>query len=105
MREGGLGAIFFSIWCPATLTGPPAVQRALDLIDGVREQVNKHSQDLVLATTADEIRRAHEQGKIAILIGVEGGYMINNDLGVLRRIRRARRAIYDAHTHPRYRLG
>ena len=84
MREGGLGAIFFSIWCPATLTGPPAVQRALDLIDGVREQVQKHPQDLVLATTADEIRRAHQQGKIAILMGVEGGYMINNDLGVLR---------------------
>jgi membrane dipeptidase len=84
MREGGLNAIFFSIWCPATLTGPPAVKRALDLIDSVREQVRKHPQDLALATTADEVRHAHDQGKIAVLMGVEGGHMIDNDLGVLR---------------------
>jgi membrane dipeptidase len=84
MREGGLGAIFFSIWCPATMTGAPAVQRAFDLIDGVREQVRKHPQDLALATTADEVRGAHSQGKIAILMGVEGGHMMNNDLGLLR---------------------
>jgi len=84
MREGGMNAIFFSIWCPVTVTGPAAVKRALDLIDSVREQVRKHPQDLELATTADEIRRAHSQGKIAALMGVEGGHMIDNDLGVLR---------------------
>jgi membrane dipeptidase len=84
MREGGLGAIFMSIWCPATLTGPPAVKRALDLIDATREQVRKHPADLALATTADEIERAHSQGKIAVLMGVEGGHMMDNDLGVLR---------------------
>ena len=84
MREGNLGAIFFSIWMPSKVTGPEAVDRALEQIDAVREQVRKHSNDLVLATTAGEIREAHKQGKIAALIGVEGGHMINSDLGVLR---------------------
>src|SRR5207302_10837564 len=62
MREGGLGAIFFSIWMPSKITGPEAVDRALIQIDAVREQVRKHSKDLVLATTAPEIRDAHKQG-------------------------------------------
>ena len=84
MREGNLGAIFFSIWMPSKLTGPEAVDRALIQIDAVREQVRKHSNDLILATTAAEIRVAHKQGKIAALLGVEGGHMINSDLGVLR---------------------
>src|SRR6266480_1167384 len=84
MREGGLGAIFFSIWMPSKITGPEAVDRALIQIDAVREQVRKHSKDLVLASTAAEIRDAHKQGKIAALLGVEGGHMINSDLGVLR---------------------
>ena len=85
MREGGLGAIFFSIWLPSKVTGPTAVQKALQQIDAVREQVRKHPQDLVLTTTADQIRRAHRDGKIAALMGVEGGHMINSDLGVLRK--------------------
>src|SRR5690349_24909598 len=51
MREGGLDALFFSIWVPSTVTGPPAVRRALGLIDAVREAVRTHPNDLVLATT------------------------------------------------------
>jgi membrane dipeptidase len=85
MREGGLNAIFFSIWAPVTLTGPAAEKRAFDLIAAVNDQVKKHPQDLMFATTAEEVRRAHAQGKIAVLMGVEGGHMINDDLGVLRR--------------------
>jgi membrane dipeptidase len=84
MREGGLGAIFFSIWLPSKVTGPEAVHKALDQIDAVREQVLKHPKDLALATTAAEIRQAHKDGKIAALLGVEGGHMIASDLGVLR---------------------
>jgi membrane dipeptidase len=84
MREGNLSAIFFSIWIPSKITGPEAVDRALIQIDAVREQARKHPGDLVLATTAAEIREAHKQGKIAALMGVEGGHMINSDLGVLR---------------------
>jgi len=83
MREGGLDAIFFSIWIPGTVTGPTAVQRALDQIDAVRRQALLHPNDIVLATTAAEVRAAKAQGRIAALMGVEGGHMINNDLAVL----------------------
>jgi len=83
LRAGGVDAQFFSIWVPSTLTGPPAVKRALDLIDTVRDAVRTHPQDLVLATTAAEIRRAARQGKIATLMGMEGGHMIDDDLRVL----------------------
>jgi membrane dipeptidase len=85
MREGNLGAIFFSIWIPSKVTGPEAVKRALVQIDAVREQVRKHPNDLVLATTAAEVLEARKQGKIAALMGVEGGHMINSDMGVLRK--------------------
>jgi membrane dipeptidase len=85
MKEGGLNAIFFSIWCNANMTGAPATKRAFDLINLTREQVTKHPQDLVLATTAEEVRRAHAQGKIAVLMGVEGGHMMNDNLDNLRK--------------------
>src|SRR3979490_3333611 len=83
MREGNLSAIFFSIWIPSKVTGPQAVDRALAQIDAVREQVRKHPKDMTLATTAAEVREARKQGKIAALIGVEGGHMINSSLAVL----------------------
>jgi membrane dipeptidase len=83
MHEGGLGAIFFSIWMPGTVTGAEAVKRALDQIDAVREMVRTHSVDLVLCTTATQVRSAHARGQIAVLMGVEGGHMIAHDLAVL----------------------
>src|SRR6202790_1865111 len=85
MKEGGLDAVFFSIWSPSKVPGPDAVRRALQQIDAVREQVRKHPNDLVLATTAAQIREAKKKGQIAALIGVEGGHMINSDLDVLRK--------------------
>ena len=84
MREGGMNAIFFSIWIDGRTMGPPAVQKALDQIDAVHENVRKYSSDLVFCRTAEEVRRAHAQGKIAALMGVEGGHMIGNDIRVLR---------------------
>ena len=84
MREGGLNAQFFSIWMLGTITGAPAVQKSLDQIDAVRTMVRTHSQDMMLAVTAADVRRAHEQGKIAVLMGMEGGHMIASDLSVLR---------------------
>ena len=80
MREGGLDAIFFSIYIPGSVTGPIAVQRALEQIEAVRRQITLHPKDLALATTAADIRRAFAAHKIAVLMGVEGGHMINNDL-------------------------
>src|SRR5271170_1342771 len=83
MREGGMNAIFFSIWIDGRIMGPAAVQKALDQIDAVHENVNKYSKDFAFCRTAEEVRRAHAQGKIAALIGVEGGHMIGNDIHVL----------------------
>jgi len=83
MREGGLDAIFFSIWIPGTVTGPTAVRRAEDQIAAVRQAVARNPNDLVLCTTADEIRAAKKSKKIAVLMGVEGGHMINNSLATL----------------------
>src|SRR5262249_54725683 len=58
MREGGLDALFFSIWVPSDVTGPTAVKRALDQIDAGREAVRTHPHDLMLATTAADVRIA-----------------------------------------------
>src|ERR1051326_7502279 len=84
MREGGLDAVFFSIWVPSQITGSAAVKRALDLIDRVHQAVRAHPNDLMLATTAGDVRRAAAEHKIAALMGVEGGHMIDDDLSVLR---------------------
>ncbi len=84
LREGGVGAMFCAAWVPAKLSGAPAVKRALDLLHAVREQVRAHPGELALARTAEEIRRAHRDGKIAVLLCVEGGHAIDNDLGILR---------------------
>jgi membrane dipeptidase len=80
MREGGLDAIFFSIYVPGSIAGPRAVQLALEQIEAVRRQVTLHPNDLALATTAAEVRNAFAAHKIAVLMGVEGGHMINDDL-------------------------
>src|SRR5690348_5691420 len=84
MREGGMDAIFFSIWIDGRIMGPPAIQKALDQIDAVHENVRRNSKDMVFCRTADEIRRAHKEGKIAALMGVEGGHMIGNDIRIVR---------------------
>jgi membrane dipeptidase len=84
MREGGLDAIFFSIWIDGKIMGPPAVLKALDQIDEVRENVRLNSKEIVMARTAEDVRRAHADGKIAALMGVEGGHMIGNDIHVVR---------------------
>jgi membrane dipeptidase len=84
MREGGLGALFFAVWIPSKVTGPIAVKRAEAQIAAVRRQVQRHPGDLTLAITAEEIRSTHEQKKIAVLLGIEGGQMLNSDLSTLR---------------------
>jgi membrane dipeptidase len=84
MKEGGLSAIFFSIWISSKILGPDAVKQALDQIDAVRELVRKNPNDLLFATSAADIREAKKQHKIAVLMGVEGGHMMGNDLSVLR---------------------
>ncbi len=61
MREGGMNAIFFSIWIDGRIMGPPAVEKALDQIDAVHQNVLKYSKDLVFCRTAEAVRRAHDE--------------------------------------------
>jgi len=84
MREGGMNAIFFSIWIDGRTMGPVAIQKALDQIDAVHQNVRKYSKDLAFARTADDVQRAHEQGRIAVLMGIEGGHMLGNDIRMVR---------------------
>ena len=84
MREGGMNVIFFSIWIDGRTMGPPAIQKALDQIDAVQQNVRKYSKDLAFARTADDVRRAHVQGQIAVLMGIEGGHMLGNDIRMVR---------------------
>jgi len=87
MKKGGMGAQFFAIYVAASyVEGNHAANRALEMIDTVRHDiVEKYPNDFVLATTAEEIRRAHEQHKIAALMGIEGGHAIEDSLRLLRR--------------------
>jgi membrane dipeptidase len=84
MRDGGLDALFFSIWITGDVTGPVAATRARAQINKVRETVRVHQKELLLATTVADIRRAASERKIATLMGLEGGHMINQSLEVLR---------------------
>jgi membrane dipeptidase len=90
MRAGGISAEFFSIYVdksfyehPTALTGG-AARRALDMIDVTYQQIERHGDALELATSVADIRRAKRDGKIAILMGIEGGHAIENSLYALR---------------------
>jgi membrane dipeptidase len=83
-RKGNLGAEFFSIWVdPARFKGQYA-HRTLDLIDAVKRQVARHSDQMELVTSPEGIERAHREHKIAALMGIEGGHSIEDSLGLLR---------------------
>lgn len=89
-REGGLTAPFFSIYVAASYASEGgAARRALDLIDITHRTVDAHPKDLTLATTPADIRAAKKAGKIAILMGIEGGHAIEDSLGALREMYRA----------------
>jgi membrane dipeptidase len=94
MKAGGITGEFFSIYVDKELVEHPTVQgggplrRAIDLIDLTYQQVERHPAELTLATTAADIRRAKREGKVAVLMGVEGGHAIENSLFALRTLHR-----------------
>ena len=83
-QSGNLGAIFFSIWVyPAANQGHFA-KRTLELIDSVYLQAARHPDRMAMCFSAGDIERAHEQHRLAVLVGIEGGHSIENNLGLLR---------------------
>ena len=83
LREGGIGAIFFALWVPPGITGEAATRRARDLLGAVERQVEAHPGDLAICATSAQIRSARAAAKIAVLLGIESGEAIRNDLGIL----------------------
>ena len=84
LREGGVKAIFFALWVPVGIAGEAATRRAQDLLGAVERQIEAHRDDLALCLSSAQIRDARAENKIAVLLGIEGGEAIHNDLGILR---------------------
>lgn len=85
LKAGGITGEFFSIYVSgSTLTSGGAMRRAMDLIDATYREAEKHNAQLMMCTTTADIRRAKKQGKICALMGIEGGYAIENSLYALR---------------------
>jgi membrane dipeptidase len=84
LKAGGMGGQFWSVYVPASLPPVEAAQATFEQIDVVRRMVAAHPEAFELAYTADDVVRIHRGGRIASLIGIEGGYSINDSLGLLR---------------------
>ena len=86
LRDGGVGAQFFAVFVAANyVNGNRSANRTLQMIDTVRHDIiARYPNDFVFAGTADDIERIHKQGKIAALMGIEGGHAIEDSLRLLR---------------------
>jgi membrane dipeptidase len=84
VKQGGLGGQFWSVYVPATLQGGHAVSATLEQIDCVYELAKRYPETFEIARTADDVERIFKKGKIASMIGMEGGHSIDNSLATLR---------------------
>jgi len=100
LRTGGVGGQFWSVYVPAELQGQSAVTATLEQIDIVHRMMRRYPQAFELALTADDVERVFKKGKIASLIGMEGGHSIDSSLGALRMFHRLG-ARYMTLTHSR----
>ncbi len=88
LRAGGVGAQFFSVYVPGTMPGGAAVTATLEQIDCVARIVARYPETFVAARTAAQVRAIIASGRIAALLGAEGGHSIDCSLGTLRMLRR-----------------
>lgn len=84
LRAGGLGGQFWSVYVPSTMAPPQAVVATLEQIDIVHRMVKRWPETFELALTADDVERAFKRGRIASMIGIEGGHQIDSSLATLR---------------------
>ena len=84
LRQGRFGGQFWSVYIDGTITGDAAIRETIQQIDIVRRMIDAYPKDLELALTADDITRIHRAGRIASMIGVEGGRQIGGSLAALR---------------------
>ncbi|HKQ72677.1 MAG TPA: dipeptidase [Blastocatellia bacterium] len=89
MKAGGLDAEFFAIYVAAKYAKEGgAAKRAMEMIDGVYEQARRHPESLEMAFSSEDIRRIHKTGRVAALMGIEGGHAIEDSLSALRQFYR-----------------
>ncbi|MBL0769257.1 dipeptidase [Sphingopyxis sp. DHUNG17] len=86
LRAGRVGAQFWSVWVPATTDEAKAVQQTIEQIDVIRRMAARYPADLALASTTAELERAMKAGKVAGMLGMEGGHSIGSSLAVLRQM-------------------
>ena len=84
LRQGRVGGQFWSVYIDGTITGDAAIRETIQQIDIVRRMIEAYPADLELAATADDVVRIHRKGKVASMIGVEGGRQIGGSLAALR---------------------
>ena len=84
LREAGFDAQFLSIYMGKKEGDGRAIKEGLRRIDAAHETIRRHPRELGLASTAADVRRLRKEGRIACLMGIEGGHIIENDLGALR---------------------
>ena len=84
LREGGVGAQYWSVYVPASMQGKEAVRATMEQIDIVYQLLERYPDTFALALTANDVEKVFNSGRIASLIGIEGGYSIDSSLGTLR---------------------
>ncbi len=98
LLEGGVAALFFAVWVPGPVEPGAGLAAAREQLARIQATISRHSDHMVPARTADDVRRAHVENRIAGLIGIEGGYLIEDSLENLREYH-ARGASYLTLTH------